>query len=202
MSFSCKVLFVDVGGVLLTNGWDHHMREDAAQRFGLDLVEMNQRHALTFDTYEIGKISLDVYLQRVVFYQPRSFTPDQFKQFMFSQSKALPGMIEMIREFKEQCSLSVVALSNEGAELMLHRIKTFKMNEFIDFFICSCFTGYRKPDLEIYQLALNMVQVLPEEVIYIDDRKMLTEIGSQLGMRVIHHKTLEETKKKLSEIKG
>src|SRR5438132_13509959 len=85
-------LFLDVGGVLLTNGWDRHARQRAAERFGIDQQEMDERHHLNFDTYEIGKQSLDVYLRRVVFYAPRKFTPDDFKQFMFAQSQPLPKM--------------------------------------------------------------------------------------------------------------
>lgn len=192
-------LFLDVGGVFLTNGWDHSMREHAAQQFNLDLVELNQRHALTFDTYEIGKITLDVYLDRVVFYTARSFSREEFKEFMFAQSQAYPEMIQLIRDLKERYSLRTVAVSNEGRELMVNRINRFKMKEFVDFFVCSGFIGYRKPDTEVYRLALDMAQVKPQEVIYIDDRLMLAEIGKQMGMQAIQHKKYEQTKALLND---
>jgi putative hydrolase of the HAD superfamily len=175
------------------------MREHASQKFDLDLVELNKRHALTFDTYEIGKITLDVYLDRVVFYTARSFSREEFKEFMFAQSQAYPEMIQLIRDLKERYSLRTVAVSNEGRELMLNRINHFKMREFIDFFVCSCFIGYRKPDISIYRLALDMAQVKPQEVIYIDDRLMLAEIGGQLGMQAIQHKNYEQTKELLND---
>lgn len=186
-------LFLDVGGVLLTNGWDHGIREKAANKFNLDLIELNKRHSLTFDTYEIGKISLDVYLDRVIFYVPRNFSKEEFKEFMFSQSQAYPDMIKLIRDVKTRYSLRTVAVSNEGRELMNHRIQGFKLKEFIDFFICSSFIGLRKPDVDMYRMALEIAQVKPQEVIYIDDRQMLTEIGSQLGMQVILHKNVQKT---------
>jgi putative hydrolase of the HAD superfamily len=192
-------LFLDVGGVFLTNGWDHHMRERAAQQFNLDLVELDKRHALTFDTYEIGKITLDVYLNRVVFYTDRSFSREEFKEFMFAQSQPYPDMIQLIRDLKARYSLRTVVVSNEGRELMLNRINHFKMKEFIDFFVCSCFIGYRKPDTEVYRLALDMAQVKPQEVIYVDDRPMLAEIGGQLGMQAIQHKSYEQTKTLLND---
>jgi putative hydrolase of the HAD superfamily len=198
-SYFYTTLFLDVGGVFLTNGWDHNMREHASQKFDLDLVELNKRHALTFDTYEIGKITLDVYLDRVVFYTARSFSREEFKEFMFAQSQAYPEMIQLIRDLKERYSLRTVAVSNEGRELMLNRINHFKMREFIDFFVCSCFIGYRKPDISIYRLALDMAQVKPQEVIYIDDRLMLAEIGGQLGMQAIQHKNYEQTKELLND---
>lgn len=192
-------LFLDVGGVLLTNGWDHHSRENAAKKFHLDYDEMNGRHALTFDTYEIGKITLDEYLNRVVFYQSRSFSLDQFKEFMFVQSQSYPEMIQLIRDVKVHYSLRTVVVSNEGRELMEQRIKRFQLKKFIDFFVCSGFIGLRKPDEEIYRTALDMAQVDPNEVIYIDDRPMLVEIGCKLGMQSIRHMTATQTRNLLSK---
>lgn len=186
-------LFLDIGGVLLTNGWDHQMRERAAQKFNFDYKEMEARHALTFDTYEIGKITLDDYLDRVVFYVPRSFSKEEFKAFMFDQSKAYPDMIQLICNVKERYELKVVVVSNEGRELMENRIQRFHMREFVDCFICSCFIHLRKPDEEMYRLALDLVQVNPQEVIYIDDRPLLVEIGRKLGMQAILHTHFEQT---------
>jgi putative hydrolase of the HAD superfamily len=194
-----KALFLDIGGVLLTNGWDHSMREKAAQKFSLDLVEINKRHALTFDTYEIGKISLETYLDRVVFYIPRPFSREEFKEFMFAQSQAYSEMIQLIRDIKVRYSLQIIVVSNEGRELMLERIKRFQMREFIDLFICSAFVGLRKPDEEIYRLAFDIAQVEPQQVIYIEDRSMLAEIGRQLGMQAIEHKNFEQTQKLLKD---
>lgn len=193
-------LFVDIGGVLLTNGWDHHMRESVAQKFNLNYEEMNSRHALTFDTYEIGKITLDEYLNRIVFYQPRSFSLEAFKECMFSQSQPYPKMIKLIRDIKERYSLRIVSVNNEGRELMIHRINKFHLKEFIDFFVSSGFVGLRKPDEQIYRMALEMAQVDPKEVIYIDDRPMLTEIGQKLGMQSIQHKTFEQTETLLKKM--
>lgn len=193
-------LFLDVGGVLLTNGWDHSMRAEAARLFNLDLAEMNNRHALTFETYEIGKITLDVYLDRVIFYIPRSFDREAVKKFMFEQSKPHKEMLELIVEIKKQYSLRTIAVSNEGRELMEHRINHFKMRGFIDCFACSCFTGFRKPDTEVYRLALDLAHAHPEQVIYLDDRAMLAEIGREVGLQSIHHQSYEQTKKQLYDL--
>lgn len=197
--FVCTTLFLDIGGVLLTNGWDRHSRERTAKIFDLDYTEMTKRHALIFDTYEIGKITLDTYLSHVVFYIPRQFSPEEFKICMFSQSQAYPNMLQYMREIKKRYLLQIVAVSNEGRELMDYRIKHFQLKEFIDFFVCSGFIGLRKPDEGIYRLALDMAQARPEEVIYIDDREMLIEIGSQLGLQTIQHLTLEKTQNILND---
>ena len=189
-----STLFLDIGGVILTNGWDHQLREKAAQKFQIDYVEMNKRHALIFDTYEIGKITLDDYLNRVIFNKPREFSLKEFKDFMLSQPYSYPDMIELIHKLKKRYALKIIAVTNEGRELMEERIKKFKLNELIDFFICSGFVGLRKPDIDIYRMAFDVSYTHPSNVIYIDDRPMLIEIGQTLGMQCIQHSTFEQTK--------
>jgi putative hydrolase of the HAD superfamily len=190
-------LFLDIGGVLLTNGWDHNIRTRAAEKFSLNYEEINERHHLTFDTYEEGKLSLDEYLKRVVFYQPRDFTPDTFKSFMYAQSQPFPEMIELMRRLKTQHGLEVAAVSNEGRELTVYRVQQFKLGTFIDFFVSSCFVHYRKPDADMYRIALDIAQVRPEQVVYIDDRAMFVEVAQGLGIRGIIHKGYETTQKAL-----
>jgi putative hydrolase of the HAD superfamily len=193
-------LFLDIGGVLLTNGWDRNIRIRAAEKFGLDQNEMNERHHLTFDTYEEGKLSLDEYLHRVVFYQDRSFSPEEFKVFMYAQSQPFPEMISLMRALKSQYGLQVAAVSNEGRELSVYRVQQFKLGKFIDFFVSSCFVHYRKPDADIYRIALDIAQVSPEQVIYIDDRPMFVEVAQSLGIKGIIHKGVQTTRKALEDL--
>jgi putative hydrolase of the HAD superfamily len=190
-------LFLDIGGVLLTNGWDHNIRTRAAEKFGLNYEEMNERHHLTFDTYEEGKLSLDEYLNRVVFYQERTFSREEFKAFMYAQSQPFPEMIELMRGLKTQQGLQVAAVSNEGRELTVYRVQQFKLGAFIDFFVSSCFVHYRKPDADLYHIALDIAQVSPEQVIYIDDRAMFVEVAQSLGIQGIIHSGYETTQKTL-----
>jgi putative hydrolase of the HAD superfamily len=191
-------LFLDIGGVLLTNGWDHEARRRAAKHFQLDVREMEERHDLTFDTYEVGKTTLDVYLTRVVFYEKRSFTPGQFKKFMFAQSKPHPRMIQLARDLKERYGLKIAVVSNEGSELTTHRIRTFKLDEFVDFFISSCFVHFRKPDTDIFRVALNIAQVPAKHVLYIEDRPMFVQVAGTLGIRGIRHTDYNSTCEKLA----
>jgi putative hydrolase of the HAD superfamily len=191
-------LFLDIGGVLLTNGWDRGMRVLASKKFGLDYEEMDERHHLTFDTYEEGKLSLDEYLERVVFYQERKFAKEDFKAFMYAQSRPFPEMIELMRALKKQYNLQVAAVSNEGRELTMYRVQQFHLGTFINFFISSCFVHYRKPDADLYHIALDIAQVSPEKVIYIDDRDMFVEVASALGIRGIVHTGYEATRKTLA----
>jgi putative hydrolase of the HAD superfamily len=185
---------------LLTNGWDRNIRIRAAEKFGLDQDEMNERHHLTFDTYEEGKLSLDEYLNRVVFYQDRSFSPKEFKAFMYAQSQPFPEMIGLMKDLKSHHGLQVAAVSNEGRELSVYRVQQFKLGSFIDFFVSSCFVHYRKPDADIYRIALDIAQVSPEQVIYIDDRPMFVEVAQSLKIKGIIHTGVENTRKALEDL--
>jgi len=197
---SITTLFVDIGGVLLTNGWDHHSRQLAAKHFDLDLKEMEGRHGINIDTAEMGKLSLEEYLTRVVFYQKRPFTRAVFREFMLAQSKAYPDMIELITKLKSQYGLKIATVSNETRELNAYRIKKFQLGNVIDTFISSCYVQIRKPDEDIYRMALDIVQVTPKQVIYIDDRPMFTEIAETLGIRSICHKNYDTTREKLADL--
>lgn len=193
-------LFLDVGGVLLTNGWDRSMRAAAAKTFDINITDFDKRHALTFDTYEIGKISLNEYLERTIFYTPRNFSKETFREFIFSQSQPHKEMLEFILEVKKKYNLKTVALTNEGREIMHHRIEAFHLNEFIDIFVCSAYLGLRKPDTDIYRIAVDLSNVRPSEVIYIDDRELFIEVGEQIGLQTIHHKNIEQTKRELNAL--
>ena len=191
-------LFLDVGGVLLTNGWDHLARARAAAKFELDPHEMETRHNLTFDTYEVGKLSLEEYLHRVVFYEKRSFSNAQFQKFMFAQSKPFPQMIALICKLKKKYGLKIAVVSNEGRELNEYRIRKFKLADFVDFFISSSFVHFRKPDEDIFRLALDVAQVPAHQVVYIDDRNMFVQVAKGLKIHGIHHQDIESTCQKLA----
>lgn len=195
---SPTTIFTDIGGVLLTNGWDRVARQKAIKRFGLDPAETEERHHLTFDTYESGKISLHEYLTRLVFYRKRKFSEDEFIKFMFSQSKPFPEMIDLIRNIKEKYGIKIAVVNNEGSELNKHRINTFDLCEFVDFFISSCIVHFRKPDADIFKVALDIAHVDAERVIYLEDRPMFVQVADTLGIRGIIHRDYKTTKKKLA----
>ena len=191
-------LFLDVGGVMLSNGWGHESRKLAAETFNLNLSEMEDRHHLTFVTYEEGKLTLKEYLNRLVFYQKRTFTLDEFKKFMFIQSTPYTEMIEFMRKVKELNQLKIAVVNNEARELNEHRIKKFHLNQFVDFYISSCFVHFRKPDADIFRIALDIAQVPAENVVYIENTQMFVDVARDLGIRSILHKDYLSTSAELS----
>ena len=193
-----RTLFIDVGGVLLTNGWDHLARRRAAKHFNLDWAGMDERHRLVFETHEEGKLSFEDYLGWVVFFEKRPFSTNQFRNFMFAQSKPYPKMLNLVAQLKKQHSLKVVVVSNESREVNAHRIRTFALDGLVDIFVSSCFVGMRKTDVEIFRLALDLAQAAPSHSVFIDNTPMFVQLAKRLGMRSIHHVNYESTLAKLT----
>jgi len=193
---SLKIVFFDIGGVLLSDGWGHVARQAAAKKFKLDYQEMDILHDYIFNTYEIGKITLDNYLDTVVFNNPRDFTKEDFKTFMFAQSQELPNMLEWLKQWrKDNPDIRIISINNEPKELNDYRIKKFELHECFDAFISSCEVGMRKPDPGIYNLAMGIAHATSEQCIYFDDRPMLIDAAQKLGIKSYHHKGLPATKK-------
>lgn len=198
-STNVKALLLDIGGVLLTKGWDRDARKRAAVRFGLDHEEMSERHNAVFQTYETGRITLDEYLRRIVFYQERNFPMDEFQEFIFEQSQPYPEMLDFCKQIKTRYNLKTVALSNEGREITMHRIKEFDLPSILDFFVFSCFVRTRKPDPAIYSFAMDQVQLAKDEVVYIDDTPVLCEVAMELEIPTICHRDVETTRLELEK---
>ncbi len=193
-------LFTDLGGVLLTNGWDHSLRHLTADHFGINSAEMDERHHLTYDTYESGKMGLVAYLDRVVFYEPRAFSRDDVIDYILGQARAFPEMIDLVCRLKDRHGLKVAVVSNEGRELTADRIRRFRLDDFVDFFIVSSYVHFRKPDEDIFRVALDIAQAEPQRVAYVEDRPMFVEVAASLGMHAIWHHGYESTREHLAAV--
>lgn len=201
MKSSYKILFSDIGGVLLSNGWGHLSRMAAAEKYGLDYTEMDELHHFIFNVYEIGKVTLDEYLDTVIFHQPRSFSREEFKDFIFKQSIQLPDMLPWLVQWKNaHPQIKIISINNEARELNNYRIRTFNLHDFFDAFVSSCEVGMRKPDPGIFRLALGIAQAEPHECLYFDDRPMLVEAAKKEGIHAYHHDSFEDTKKIIEEV--
>jgi len=193
-------LFWDNGGVILTNGWDRDSRRLAVEKFHLDWEDFEDRHELVLDAFETGAMSLDDYLKRTVFYRPRSFTPDDFKKFMFDQSQPFPDSLAFTGELARSRKYLMAALNNESLEINEYRIKTFRLRDYFEAFFASCYLGVRKPDAGIYKLALKITQREPGECVLIDDRGLNLECARELGMNTIQYKNLAQLREDLARL--
>ncbi|MFI5409396.1 HAD family hydrolase [Kaistia sp. UC242_56] len=193
-------LFLDIGGVLLTNGWDHLSRHRAAETFGLDWDAMEARHQAHVDAYEKGRLSLDDYLTQVIFNEPRPFGREAFWQFMCAQSQPDPGMLALFPGLKQRYGLKLVAVSNEAKELNAYRIETFGLDRLFDIFISSSFVHVRKPDTDIFQIALEVSMTRPEQVFYVDNTGEYVDLAAGLGIRGRTHTDLASTEEALAKV--
>ena len=189
---SIRAIFWDVGGVLLTNAWDRTQRTAALEHFRLDEEEFHDRHEMLVSSFERGKISLDEYLDRTVFYRTRPFTKDEFRKFMFSLSQPFPDVLEFARALTNSRKYFMGTINNESRELNLFRIEKCGMRTIFQVFVSSCFVGFRKPERDIYRLALEISQFPAEDCCFIDDRPLNLESAARLGMRTIEMQTREQ----------
>jgi putative hydrolase of the HAD superfamily len=193
-------LFWDVGGVLLSNAWDREQRQRTLEEFSLDEVEFESRHEMLVSSFERGKITLQNYLERTVFYRPRSFTAEAFTQHMFSLSTPNPETLQLGKELNRSGKYLMSTINNESKELNLYRIQTFDLREIFSVFVSSCFVGLRKPEEGIYRLALEITQKPPGECCFVDDRPLNLDSASKLGMHVIQTKNAEQLRGDLQKL--
>jgi len=192
------ILF-DIGGVLLTDGWGHDSRRAAAKQFNLDWEDFSDRHEKVAHLIETNGLTLERYLDRVIFYRPRSFSRDVFREFVFAQSQPKPESLEIARQLAGLNKYFLATLNNEVLELNLYRIQHFDLGKYFNVFFSSCFLGLRKPDEAIYRAALNIMQRPPEQCLFIDDREVNLECPRELGLITIHFQDAGQLRRELGE---
>jgi putative hydrolase of the HAD superfamily len=192
-------IFSDLGGVILSNGWDRAARREAAAKFHLDWEEFEDRHELMLNALETGQTTLDEYLTRTVFYRERMFSKEEFLNFMYAQSRPMPESLDLMRRLAGAERYLVAAINNESRELNEFRIKQFHLRELFEAFLSSCYLGVRKPDEAIYRLALSITQRLPEECVFVDDRGLNLECARELGMHTIQFQSAAQLEQALRQ---
>jgi len=185
------VIFFDVGGVLLSNGWDRTARREACEAFNLDWDDFQDRHDFVADGFERGETDLDTYLDRTIFYRDRAFTRAEFTDFIKSRSTPKQDSLDVLRSLSDTGRYLLATLNNESREINEHRIDTFGLRDHFQMFLSSCYLGIRKPDPEIYATAVNIVQRPPGECLFVDDRELNLECAALAGIRPIHFETAD-----------
>ena len=195
-----SAIFWDVGGVLLTNAWDRAQRERALEQFKLDQEEFSDRHEMVVSSLERGKISFDDYLNRTIFYRPRPFAREVFKDYVFSLSQPHREVLALAEELAKSGKYFMGTINNESRELNLYRIQTFGLREIFSTFVSSCFVGLRKPEEGIYRMALEITQKSAQDCCFIDDRALNLEYARQMGMHTIEMQDVEQLRRELRKL--
>jgi putative hydrolase of the HAD superfamily len=192
-------IFFDIGGVLLTDGWGHDSRRAAAAQFKLDWDDFTDRHEKVAHLIETNRLALERYLDLVIFYRPRSFSRDEFRDFVFAQSQPKPESLEIAHQLAGLKKYFMATLNNEILELNLYRIEHFDLCKDFSVFFSSCFLGLRKPDEAIYRAALSVTQRAADQCVFIDDREVNLECPRALGMHTIHFQDAIELRNQLRQ---
>ena len=195
-----SAIFWDVGGVLVTNAWDREQRQRALEHFKLDEAEFDDRHEMVVSSFERGKITLDEYLQRTIFYRKRPFTAEEFREYMFSLSQPFPEVLELAGRLAKSAKYLMGTINNESKELNEYRVRKFGLREIFTLFLSSCYVGLRKPEEAIYRLALEVTQKMPEECCFVDDRALNLEVAQRLGMHTIRMDSADQLREELHNL--
>jgi putative hydrolase of the HAD superfamily len=195
-----RAIFWDVGGVLLTNAWDHTERAEALEHFRLDPEEFHDRHELVVSSFESGHITLDEYLDRTIFYRSRTFSREAFRDFMFSLTRPFPDVLQFAQSLADSGKYFMGTINNESRELNNFRIEKFGLRNIFRVFLSSCYLGLRKPEAEIYRLALETTQFPADQCCFIDDRAPNLESPAKLGMHTIQMQKLEQLRADLQKL--
>jgi putative hydrolase of the HAD superfamily len=195
-----EVLFFDIGGVLLSNGWDGSSRRKASEHFGLDLEDLEDRHASVSNAFDTGNLTIGQYVRRTVMYRDRGFAEDEFVEFMKAESKPDFGSLDLVRRLADGGRYLLATLNNESRELNDHRIDKFGLRDHFSLFLSSCYLGVRKPDEAIFRMAIDIIQHRPEECVFIDNRELNLECANLIGMRTILFQGADKLRDSLAEL--
>jgi len=195
-----QIVFSDIGGVLGTNGWGSDLRAKVVSQFKLDEDVIDKRHHLMFDSYERGFLNFEQYLQYVFFHQPRSFELDEVRNLIYAGSVPWPDSINLFHRVKKANGLKLALISNEGQGITEYRMEKFGLPAIADFMVISHCVHMRKPDAQIWELALNLAQVKAGQAIYVDDREIFVQRAADLGFTAFQHVSVEQTKQNFEKL--
>lgn len=193
-------IFFDIGGVLGSNGWDHEQRERAIQRFDLNPEDFEWRHKEVVSEFEEGRITLDEYLDIAVFHTARSFSREEFAEFMRSQSIPDEATIGIARRLSSHARFTLMTMNNESEELNRYRIEKFGISQIFEAFLSSCWLGVRKPLRRFYHRGLGIADAEASSSLFIDDRPQNLLSATTVGLNVIHFKSSTQLRSDLERL--
>ena len=195
------VILFDVGGVLLTNGWDHCERADVLRKFSLDAAEFEARHPKANDAWEKDAISARDYLDATVFYTPRSFNHDDFLEAVFAESVPLAdSALPVLEEVAGAGRWLVGSLNNEAREPNEYRFAKYGLRDYFEVALSSCYLGLRKPEPAIYKRAIDILGSPAERILFIDDRKGNVEAAQGAGIHAVQFTGEKDLREKMAEL--
>jgi putative hydrolase of the HAD superfamily len=201
-AFPFDVILFDVGGVLLTNGWDHGDRAAVLGDFHLDIAGFEARHRESYRAWASGGISAGDYLNATVFFKPRDFTSSSFFAAICARSKPMPdGALGILKELFASNEYLLGALNNEPRETNEYRFRHFGLDDLFSVTLSSCYLGLNKPEPAIYRRALEILRRPAERILFIDDRQDNVDGAMAAGMWAIRFEGEAALRRELERLK-
>ena len=174
-------LLIDLGGVLVDLNW----REKVSVLLQRD-VPFEQLHQAWIDSaavrqFESGKVNFDQFINR--FRQEFDIDKDDFslqQDFMGMLAGPKTGATEILMELKQHYRLAL--LSNTNPPHIQEVKQHYGLLEHFDDLFLSFEMGCMKPDQEIYQRTLQMLNVEPGEICFFDDGLINVRAAEAIGI--------------------
>ena len=187
-----ETIFWDIGGVLLTNGWDMGQRARVLASLGVDVAAYEAVHEAENWYWERGLMTAEEFFRRTVI-APNpglGLTFDALWPLVCGESAVLHGeCFAVLRALRDVPGVRLATLNNESRELNGYRLDAFGLRECFDFFVCSGYVGEMKPAAAIYRTAIEISGRAAETGLFIDDKAENCEAARAHGMKAIHFKT-------------
>jgi putative hydrolase of the HAD superfamily len=203
VSPACEIetIFWDIGGVLLTNGWDKDQRADVLCRLGVDLEDYESRHDAANFYWERGLSTAKRFFDQTVFTEPRDFSFEDLWSLVCAESRVLhPECFDILGTLAADGRFKIATLNNESRELNDHRVEAFQLRDYFDYFICSGYVHEMKPDAAIYRSAIEISGYRAEQAIFIDDKQENCDAAMGLDMQAIRFESPAQLRDALAQL--
>jgi putative hydrolase of the HAD superfamily len=121
-----------------------------------------------------------------------------FKRRVHRHRILRPEMRELLRELKGRCRLAILS-NTSRKEFARYLVERRDLDGVFDVVVSSAEVGIAKPDPAIYQIALDRLQVRPEEALFVDDLERNTNVAEELGIPSIVFTTVDALRAELKK---
>lgn len=199
-----RTIFWDIGGVLLTNGWDEAQRAHTLTPLGVDVADFESRYEAANFFWERGLSTAVEFFNKTLFRadQPnRNFSFEDIWPLVCAESKVLhPECFDIITSLRTSGKFKIATLNNESRELNAYRIDTFNLRQYFDYFICSGYVHEMKPHPAIYRAAIDISGHPPQTSVFIDDKPENCRAAADFGMNAIHFRSPDQLTRDLAQL--
>ncbi|HQY90379.1 HAD family phosphatase [Caldilinea sp.] len=193
-----QAILFDIGNVLV---WYHHSRtlEAVALLYGVDPARVSALYAKISQAFGLGEITPEQVRALLNEQFDADVSLEQFEQAFSAGITRNEDALSYAAGLQVDGELLIGAISNTNAShvawLDVH-IPELKQFELV---IMSNEVGLLKPNPDIFELALELLNLSAGQVLYIDDSAENVATAHQLGMKSFTHIDWEQTRARIAD---